>query len=31
MTTNREIFVIAALTVLGLAVVIMDLLVWRAV
>ena len=31
MTTNREIFVIAVLFVLGMAVVIMDLMFWRAV
>jgi hypothetical protein len=31
MTTNREIIVIAALSAMGLAVVIMDLFFWRAV
>ena len=31
MTTNREILVIAVLFVLGMAVVIMDLMFWRAV
>ena len=31
MTTNREIFVIAVLFALGMAVVIMDLMFWRAV
>lgn len=31
MTTDREILVIAALTVMGLAVVIMDLFFWRAI
>jgi hypothetical protein len=31
MTTNREIIVIAALSIMGLAVVIMDLFFWRAV
>jgi hypothetical protein len=31
MTTKGEIIVIAALSVMGLAVVIMDLFFWRAV